>query len=125
LKNDCRRHILNMETTEPGMKRPGSASVSVLALPENHQIHEYLIRKTLGGGAFGITYLARDINLNLPVAIKEYMPVDLSVRDGDLQVRPNSEKSTELFQWGLERFIEEARALANFRHPNIVRVLRS
>ena len=113
-----------MEKIEPGMKKPGSASVGVLALPENHQIHEYLIQKTLGGGAFGITYLAKDVNLNLPVAIKEYMPVDLSVRDSDLQVKPNSEKSTELFQWGLERFIEEARALANFRHPNIVRVLR-
>jgi serine/threonine protein kinase len=28
------------------------------------------------------------------------------------------------YQWGLERFLDEARALATFRHPNIVRVLR-
>jgi len=100
------------------------APANVLALPEKHQLHEYSIKRTLGGGAFGITYLAKDTNLNLSVAIKEYMPSDLSVRSSEHQVQANSDESNELFQWGLERFIDEARVLANFRHPNIVRVLR-
>jgi serine/threonine protein kinase len=44
----------------------------------------------LGGGGFGITYLAQDINLQLPVAIKEYFPGDLAVRSADLSVHVRS-----------------------------------
>ncbi|OIR19423.1 serine/threonine-protein kinase PrkC [mine drainage metagenome] len=114
-----------MNQIEPNRgKKPKGAAANMLALPEQHQLYEYQIQRMLGGGAFGITYLARDTNLDLTVAIKEYMPMDLSVRDGSQHVAPNSDASAELFQWGLERFIDEARVLANFRHPNIVRVLR-
>ena len=43
----------------------------VAALAPGQTIFEYRIEKMLGGGGFGITYLAQDINLQLPVAIKE------------------------------------------------------
>jgi serine/threonine protein kinase len=94
------------------------------ALLPGQTVFEYKIERVLGGGGFGITYLAHDINLQLPVAIKEYFPADLAVRGTDLSVRMRSSDSATQFEWGLERFIDEARALASFRHPNIVRVLR-
>ncbi|MES2954725.1 MAG: protein kinase, partial [Pseudomonadota bacterium] len=104
--------------------RPPVPGVDEAALPAGHKVFEYRIEKTLGGGGFGITYLARDINLELPVAIKEYFPGDLTVRAADQTVRVRAPEGEQQFQWGLERFLDEARALASFRHPNIARVLR-
>ena len=103
---------------------PRAADVDTAALPEGHTIFEYRIEKMLGGGGFGITYLARDINLELPVALKEYFPGDLTSRAADLSVRVRVPEAEQQFHWGLERFLDEARALASFRHPNITRVLR-
>jgi serine/threonine protein kinase len=94
------------------------------ALQAGQTIFEYRIDKVLGAGGFGITYLAQDVNLQLPVAVKEYFPADLAVRNADRSVQLRSNDHTVQFNWGLERFIDEARALASFRHPNIVRVLR-
>ncbi len=94
------------------------------ALAPGQAIHEYRIERVLGGGGFGITYLAQDANLQLPVAIKEYFPAHVAVRGSDNAVSVRSAEAAERFGWGLERFIDEARALASFRHPNIVRVLR-
>ena len=95
-------------------------------LPAGYRINEYQIEKPLGGGGFGITYLARDSNLQLPVAIKEYFPSELVMREADqsVRVRASNAEQQEKYDWGLERFLDEARALATFRHPNIIRVLR-
>ncbi|HSI53125.1 MAG TPA: protein kinase [Ramlibacter sp.] len=95
-------------------------------LPGGYRLNDYVVERPLGGGGFGITYLARDSNLQLPVAIKEYFPADLVTRGGDhtVKVRGGSPEQQEQYDWGLERFLDEARALATFRHPNIVRVLR-
>ncbi len=95
-----------------------------LALPPGTVINEYCIESTLGVGGFGLTYLATDANLKLRVAIKEYLPGDLAQRNPDqsVQSRPGSDEET--FRWGLERFLDESRTLASFRHPNIVRVMR-
>jgi len=97
------------------------------ALPRAHEIAEYTIKSVLGHGGFGITYLAEDTSLGSLVAIKEYLPHSLAVRTGgQTQIVPNPEASNALrdYQWGLKRFLQEARALARFKHPNIVRVLR-
>jgi serine/threonine protein kinase len=82
----------------------------------------YRIDAVLGQGGFGITYLAHDRNLDEPVAIKEYLPVDLATRDHDCSVNPLSASHGEQFRDGMQRFIAEARTLCRFRHPNIVRV---
>jgi len=95
-----------------------------LSLKPGHAILEYAVEQTLGGGGFGITYRARDANLNLAVALKEYLPADLATRDAGGKVQPLGDVFEAQFRLGLENFLEEARALATFRHPNIVRVLR-
>ncbi len=92
------------------------------ALKPGFELHWYGFREILGQGGFGITYIAYDRNLAHEVAIKEYMPVDLATRAPDDSVMPISPDYQERYEWGLERFIDEARTLAQFEHPNIVRV---
>ncbi|MBC7602931.1 MAG: protein kinase [Ramlibacter sp.] len=111
--------------TDAGIQ-PQPLAADAAALPVGYRINEYVIDRPLGGGGFGVTYLARDSNLQLPVAIKEYFPGDLVTRGADqsVTVRGANPEQRDQYNWGLERFLDEARALATFRHPNIVRVLR-
>jgi serine/threonine protein kinase len=93
------------------------------ALPALSRLHWYVLERVLGQGGFGITYLAKDTNLDQRVAIKEYLPIDVATRLQDSSVRSRTEELRDRYRWGLERFIQEARTLARFDHPNIVRVL--
>lgn len=95
-----------------------------VALPAGYLLNEYKIEALLGMGGFGSTYLAIDTNLNLKVAIKEYLPTDWVQRGPDHSVRSKSVDLEETFNWGRTRFLEESRTIASFTHPNIVRVMR-
>ncbi len=95
------------------------------ALRAGYRLAEYTIESVLGHGGFGITYLARDTSLGAQVAIKEYLPHEIANRESKTQVLPNpSREAVRDYQSGLKNFVKEARALARFKHPNIVRVLR-
>ena len=95
------------------------------ALGSGYRLAEYTIESVLGHGGFGITYLAHDTSLGAQVAIKEYLPHEIASRENKTQVLPNPEgDAVRDYQTGLKNFVKEARALARFKHPNIVRVLR-
>ncbi|GAB2839101.1 hypothetical protein GCM10027277_02570 [Pseudoduganella ginsengisoli] len=97
---------------------------SPLALTPGFQLFEYRIDAVLGQGGFGITYVATDINLNVKVAIKEYLPAEFATRASDKSVAPRWPEDHDFYMNGLECFLVEARTLATFRHSNIVRVAR-
>ncbi|MFV0297256.1 MAG: serine/threonine-protein kinase, partial [Hyphomicrobiaceae bacterium] len=86
---------------------------------------DYRITAVLGQGGFGLTYKADDLRLGAVAAIKEYFPGDLAVREpGRSTVVARSEREEDLLAWGRQKFLDEAKTLARFRHPNIVRVSR-
>jgi serine/threonine protein kinase len=95
------------------------------ALPVGTHLEYYEIRSVLGVGGFGVTYRAYDHHLQCDVAIKEYLPSQFAVRNTDgATVTPKSEGDASAYEYGLKRFLDEARTLAKFREPNIVRVIR-
>lgn len=102
-----------------------SESQIPIALPLGCILNDrYIIGRVLGKpGGFGITYLAWDEVLNTRMAIKEYFPRDLSGRAKDnFSVLPHSKEDAEVFAYGLQQYIVEARTLNQFEHPNIVKV---
>ncbi|MEW8437519.1 MAG: serine/threonine-protein kinase, partial [Candidatus Thiodiazotropha taylori] len=93
------------------------------ALPDGTFVDNYKIQRVLGAGGFGITYLAWDERLHCNVALKEYLPNEMAIRkhDGSTVIARSTEHQDN-FQFGLLRFLDEARALARFSEPNIIRV---
>jgi len=93
-------------------------------LPVGTILGGYELISILGKGGFGITYRARDFAHNQDVAIKEYLPTALAIREGRTTVLPISTNHAEQFAWGRERFLDEARTLERLDHaPAVVRVL--
>jgi serine/threonine protein kinase len=93
-----------------------------LALPEGFKLANYELTKVLGKGSFGITYLGIDRKLGKKVAIKELIPDSIVTRIEGGMVAVQSDSRESDWEWAKERFLEEASALAGFKHPNIVEV---
>jgi len=95
------------------------------ALRVGSRIDSYEIASILGVGGFGITYKGYDHDLHCDVAIKEYLPSSLALRNADgATVIPKSNEDRKHYEYGLKRFLEEGRVLARFKEPSIVRVSR-
>ena len=76
------------------------------------RLRNYEIVSVLGQGSFGVTYRARDATLGRDVAIKEYLPTSLALREGTMTVLPRSTDLADEFVRGRDLFLEEARLLA-------------
>jgi serine/threonine protein kinase len=117
-------------THPPTLSKSGARRAN--ALSSEYLLDEYRVETILGAGGFGVTYKALDTHLNAWVAIKEYFPVEWSFRDADgVTVHANTQGlasasggQTSDYEWGLERFLDEARVLAQIQHPYVVRVKR-
>jgi non-specific serine/threonine protein kinase len=94
------------------------------ALPIGTRIHEFEIRRVIGEGGFSVVYLAFDHTLHRSIALKEYIPSALASRRGDNTVAVRSAQHQQTFEAGLRSFINEARLLAQFDHPALVKVYR-
>ena len=92
------------------------------SLRSGTQLSHYRITKVLGRGGFGITYQAWDDHLNRLVAIKEYFPHNEATRAEDLCTVKVNDVDAATYRKGLDRFLDEARTLAQFRDPRIVHV---
>jgi len=100
----------------------GSASSEVLSVGTD--VAEFRITELVGQGGFGIVYKAWDQTLERVVALKEYLPSALAVRRQDGSVTARSERHQETFDAGMRSFINEARLLAQFDHPSLLKVYR-
>ena len=95
-------------------------------LPAGLMLGNFTIRKVIGSGGFGITYLAHDENSDELVVIKENYPADISFRDvNSLAVGPAGESKKETYEWALKRFLDEAMMLSRLSHPNIVPIRKA
>jgi serine/threonine protein kinase len=93
-------------------------------LSKGTRLAEFEITGVIGQGGFGIVYEARDRALEREVAIKEYLPSSLAMRDAKGDVVARSAQHQESFDVGLKSFVNEARLLAQFDHPSLLKVYR-
>jgi tRNA A-37 threonylcarbamoyl transferase component Bud32 len=94
------------------------------ALAPGTRLENFEIVRALGSGGFGKVYLAHDHQLEREVAIKEYLPLQLAYRAEGLRVAVRSPELAATYAAGLRSFVNEARILARFDHPAVVKVHR-
>jgi len=124
--SDDERTVANKSPDSRGQGQfVSSSSFLGHTLPEGTRIGGLEITGLIGEGGFGIVYLAFDPNLQRQVAVKEYMPSSLAARgSGSLDVIVKSQRHIDTFKAGLKSFVNEARLLARFDHPSLVKVYR-
>lgn len=117
------KDALSRDHEQETASRGDAAEFAVRPLPLGHRLGELQLDEVLGIGGFGIVYRAFDRTLRRAVAIKEYMPSMLATRGGDYTVSLRSERFAPAFDAGRGAFLNEARLLAQFDHPGLVKVL--
>ncbi len=110
--------------SSPPASPPGIYPQTPSALPPGTRLGEFELLRVIGVGGFGIVYLALDHDLEREVAVKEYMPASLAGRTETLHVSLRSQSDADTFALGLRSFVNEARLLARFDHPSLLKVHR-
>ncbi len=110
----------------PPASAPRAAAMALgHVLSPGTRLRDYEITGLIGEGGFGIVYLAWDHSLQRKVAVKEYMPASMASRvSGSSAIVVKSERHLDTFKAGLKSFVNEARLLARFDHPSLVKVYR-
>ena len=94
-------------------------------LPPGTQLREYEIKALIGESTCSIVYLGWDHALQRRVAVKEYMPAALAGRlPGSTNVVVGSDRQLDAVKAGMRAFLNEARVLARFDHPALVKIYR-
>jgi hypothetical protein len=93
-------------------------------LPMHARLEGCEIIGLIGGGDFSIVYLAYDYALARHVAVKEYMPAGLAARAPNRHVSARAQADQDIYDLGLRSFLSEARLLARFDAPSLVKILR-
>jgi serine/threonine protein kinase len=124
--DDDRTRIRPPVAAPPARARPPVAPVDDDngGLPVGTYLAEFEITRLVGEGGFGLVYEAYDHSLQRRVALKEYMPSSLASRSATHQVSVKSARHRETFEAGLKSFVNEARLLASFDHPSLIKVYR-
>ena len=105
-------HVAEETVLDPHVLRPGTILNG-----------RYLLGLPLGQGGFGITYIGRDLKLNMRVAVKEYYPSGWANRNADVSSRISITSDQPLVVEGMNRFLKEAQVLAHFHDtPGVVEV---
>jgi len=121
-------HAQTLQQTHAPTVQTGRAthgpSDDTLALPIGTRIGEFELTRRVGEGGFGIVYQAWDHTLERKVAVKEYLPASIATRVGATRISCRSDRHRETFEAGLKSFINEAKLLARFDHPSMVKVFR-
>jgi len=92
-------------------------------LPPGTRLEEYSVERVLEVDDLGVTYLARDVSLDAWRVVKQYLPY-WGKRRPDGTIGPRTPDDAADYAWGLTRFLDVARVVARFDHPNLVRVYR-
>lgn len=122
-RNDDKTVIADISASS-ARPAPPAAGQPANMLPIGTRLGEFELIGLVGAGGFGIVYLAMDHSLGRRVALKEYMPATLAQRSEGLRVTLRSERNAETFEAGRRSFVNEARLLAQFDHPALVKVYR-
>ncbi len=108
----------------PDASQPERSGMHGNALPSGSRVQEFEVEGLVGEGGFSVVYRARDTLLGRTIALKEYMPSSLAQRSEGQRVVPRTERQRPTFELGLRSFVNEARLLASFDHPALVKVYR-
>ena len=120
------------QLNETGEKCPVCGKENTGTIPAHHLLpgtilnEKFYVGEALGEGGFGITYIGRDIKLDMKVAIKEFYPNGYVNRSNTISPQVNdsvTEGRRDFFEKGRERFLKEAQILAKFSgEPGVVDV---
>ena len=116
------QHRANDSSDDPDATRIVLRADPPSGLCRGTRLRDLEIDRVIGEGGFSIVYAAVDLNLRRRVAVKEYMPTALARRGEDRTVHPRTGRDSEVFDLGRRSFLNEARLLAQFDHPALVKV---
>ena len=126
----CNHCMTKLEDTEEKCPKCGQGKKE--NIPVHHLLpgtileNKFYVGEVIGEGGFGITYIGRDIKLDMKVAIKEFYPNGCVTRNNtsSLQVTNSiTDERKDFFEKGKKRFLQEAQVLARFSdEPGIVGV---